>query len=60
MPSDRFAKGYNEAYKGSDERGSDDDWSGEDTNTAANDGDLEDATRPSQAEQADLLLGIGL
>ena len=57
MPSDRFAKGYDEVDRGNDERDSDDDWGDEDTDTAANDGDLEGAKQPSRAER---LLGLGL
>ncbi len=60
MTYDKFAKGHEDVYKGSNERDSDEDWGNEDTDTAANDGDLEDPTRPSRAEQADLLLGFGL
>ncbi len=60
MTYDKFAKGHEDVYRSSDERDSDDDWRNEDTDTAANDGDPEDPTRPSRAEQADLLLGLGL
>ena len=51
MPSDRFAKGSDEVDRGNVERDSDDDWSDVDTDTTANDGDLEGAKKPSRGER---------